>query len=63
MSEINVQFTDNTEKVIQTYFSSPQDPSVYDNLGTITTDDARWKAYFDAIPFASMSGLPSPTGA
>lgn len=59
METLNVQFADATEAAIITYFASPQDPAAYENLGTVTTSDPRWKAFYDANPFQWM--LPEPT--
>lgn len=60
---INVQFSDSTEQTIAAYFGSPQDPATYKNLGTVTTDDARWKTYYNSVPWSMQNGMPAPTGA
>jgi hypothetical protein len=62
MGNVNVQFSDSSESAIVSYFSGPQDPSEYENLGTVDTDDARWAAFYAAMG-GDRSMLPAPTGA
>lgn len=57
--QINVQFSDNTEERVVGYFSSPQDPTVWPNMGQIDTSDARWKTYYDAQPDTVKSLIPA----
>lgn len=51
-----VQFTDGGEDVIQSIFSCPQDPNVWPNQGTVYSDDARYEAFYDALPIG-MKGM------
>ncbi|WP_174421879.1 hypothetical protein [Burkholderia diffusa] len=57
---LNVQFFDSTKSTIVAYFASPQDSSIYANLGTVSTADAMWKSFCDAAGGAE-SGIPAPT--
>lgn len=63
METLNVQFSDATDTVIKSYFGSPQDPEIYANLGTVSTDDAMWKTFYDSQPEFSQQYLPAPTTA
>jgi hypothetical protein len=58
--EINVQFSDSTEASLASYFSGPQNETEWTNLGVIDTSDARYKAFYDSMPFAAQQGMPSP---
>jgi hypothetical protein len=58
MMTVNVQFADSSETTIITYFGGPQDPDVFTNLGTVSTSDPRYKAFYDSLPDASW--LPFP---
>lgn len=60
MQAIHVQFSDPNEESISAYFSAPQDSSAYPNQGEIYASDARWKAYWDALPLVMQSALPAP---
>lgn len=60
---VNIQFSDSTEQVIVSYFAGPQDPDVFQNLGTVDTSDARWKTYYDSQPAPLQSCFPAPTEA
>lgn len=57
---VNVRFSDETDEVIVSYFAGPQDPSVFPNLGTVDTSDARWKSYYEAQPAALQACFPTP---
>ncbi|MBU9661891.1 hypothetical protein KTF22_08300 [Burkholderia multivorans] len=59
---INVQFSDATEETIIAYFACAQDATIYPNQGVIETSDARWKAYYSALPAIMQAGPPAPTG-
>lgn len=61
MSEIFVQFADETETVIVSVFINAQDPALYPNQGVVTSSDARYKAYFDALPGLCQRGLVVPS--
>lgn len=60
MTDIHVQFSDETEAEIISYFGSPQDPAVWPNQGTIVAEDARWHKYYEAIPPTARILLPEP---
>lgn len=57
---VNVQFADETQESISYYFGSPQDPSVYDNLGEVSLDDQRWRVFYDSMPEFFREYLPAP---
>jgi hypothetical protein len=61
MQMINVQFADDSDQVVVSYLSGPQDPAYYPNQGVISTSDPRWAAYYNAKPFFLRDGLPTPT--
>jgi len=56
---IKVMFTDAAEKTIIAYFSGPQDPKYYDNLGAVESDDPRWKDFYDLQPALVQDVLPT----
>lgn len=58
-----VQFSDATETVIVSFFACPQDPKVWPNQGSIETNDARWKTYYDSQPTNFQHVFPVPTSA
>lgn len=60
MENMCVQFSDSSGSTIITYFGSEQSDSVYQNLGTVATSDARWKAFYDSVS-PMVQGLPLPT--
>ena len=59
MTSLNVQFSDSTESEVVAYFASPQDPEVYQNLGTVEASDARWAKFYGSAG-GSGAGLPVP---
>ena len=61
MTLLYVQFADDTEEVIISYFGSPNDPEVWPNQGTVEQSDPRWKTYWDAQPILIQRMLPLPT--
>jgi hypothetical protein len=60
-TSINVQFSDATDATIIAYFGCPQNATVYPNQRTVTTSDARWATFYDALPASAQQGLPAPT--
>ncbi|AOY96839.1 hypothetical protein BKK79_36090 [Cupriavidus sp. USMAA2-4] len=58
---LNVQFSDGTQSTIVSYFASPQDSSVFANLGEVDASDARWAAFYESLPELARSGMPVPT--
>ncbi|CQD70989.1 Uncharacterised protein [Yersinia enterocolitica] len=60
VDEYYVQFTDDTETVIGSYFCCQQDPNVYPNLGTVFGNDPRYIAYYDSLPAFARDGMPVP---
>ncbi len=60
-TELNVQYSDETEMEIVAVFGSSQDPGIYPNQGVVSTTDARWHQYFDSIPSAAQRALPTPS--
>jgi hypothetical protein len=59
---LNVQFADETNAVITSYFGSPQDPAIYPNQGTVESDDPRWMPFCEAVPSIARAGLPAIDG-
>lgn len=60
MTTLNVQFTDSSQKIIQSYFASEQDPSIYPNLGTVDATDPRWLAFYNQTA-GEVFSLPPAT--
>jgi hypothetical protein len=60
MTTISVQFADDAEEVIVTYFGGPQDLASFSNYGTVESTDPRWKAYYDSQPDWIQPYLPGP---
>lgn len=61
MTTVQVQFFDSTETTIIAYFASAQSPSAFQNLGTVDTSDARWKAYYTLLSEAGYAeAVPAP---
>jgi hypothetical protein len=58
---LNVQFADSTDAVIVSYFGCPQSETAYINQGTLATSDARWAAFYNALPPSTQQTLPAPT--
>lgn len=58
---VHVQFSDDTQRDIITYFGGPQDPNVYENLATIHSSDARYHVWYYALPDTARMGIPTPT--
>jgi len=61
MTLLYVQFTDDTEEMIISYFGSPNDPAVWPNQGTVEQSDPRWSVYFNEQPIILQRLLPPPT--
>lgn len=60
MMTLNVQFVDSTQAAIDSCFGCPQNPDVWANLGQVTTDDARWAAFYNALSPSAREHLPAP---
>lgn len=60
---VHVQFSDDTQRDIVSYFGGPQDPKVYANLATIHSSDARYHVWYYAQPEMMRQALPVPTRA
>lgn len=60
MTTIFVQFTDESDTVIQNSFASSQDGTGTPNLGTVESSDPRWKTFYDMFPVWSRAGLVAP---
>lgn len=56
-----VQFSDETETVIISYFASPQNPEYYDFLGEVEVDDPRYVIFYNSMPNDIKQYLPTPT--
>lgn len=59
---IHVQFADETESEIVSFFACSQDPEVYDHLGQVEANDPRWHEYYAKLSAAGMPlfGIPEP---
>jgi hypothetical protein len=61
---LSVYFASEEQAVIVSYFGeysgSPPDREVFSFWGTVDTDDARWKTFYESVPFM-QEGLPPPT--
>jgi len=57
----HVQFSDDTQSKIVSYFCGPQDPNFWPNCEEIPTWDIRWKVFYEAHPDRMRSTLPEPT--
>jgi hypothetical protein len=60
MELIYVQFADETEEVIISYFAAPQNPVMFPNQAAIYTNDPRWKVYYDKLPDEVKVTFPAP---
>lgn len=60
MASLFVQFADDTEEVIVSYFPAQQDPKVYPHQGTVDTSDPRWRVFWEALPDSAKPYLPAP---
>lgn len=58
---IYVQFSDASDETIINAWSEPQDPTVWENQGTVQSDDARYATFYaDLMPgFARFYVTPS----
>lgn len=57
---IYVQFLEEEEVTIISWFSGPQDPVYYPYFAAITADDPRWVVYFESMPPDLQEVLPKP---
>lgn len=58
-----VQFTDETESKIQSWYLSPQDSDAIPNLGAVEADDPRWKVFYESVPEFMRECFPEPAAA
>ncbi|WP_322092908.1 hypothetical protein [Paraburkholderia bannensis] len=54
-----MQFSVVTVETIIADFAGPQDDTVYPNLGTVETNDAKWATFYAAAG-AAQQFLPAP---
>lgn len=59
MTLLYVQFADETEEVIISYFGGPQPVEDWPNQGTVDTSDPRWKTYYSTLPQQLQQVLPA----
>lgn len=57
---INVQFSDDSNTRVVSYFGSRQDPDFYENIGEIEASNLRWLAYYESINKWDRTALPVP---
>lgn len=55
-----VQFKDDTEGEVVSYFMCQQNPDFYQFLGEIDTSDERWKNYYESLPPYAQELIPEP---
>lgn len=55
-----MQFSDETEEVIVSWFCCPQSPEYYAFLGEVYADDPRYIVYFEGLPEVVKPFLPQP---
>jgi len=60
MTLLYVQFADDSDEVIISYFGGPQ-PDNWTNQGTVDSSDPRWSTYFYTQPLFFQQMLPQPT--
>lgn len=60
---VNVQFADETEKVVVAYLSCPQDNAVYPNQGSVDLTDSRYAAFYESLPQVARETLQAPQSA
>jgi len=53
-----VQFKDDTESEVVSYFMCKQNPEFYQFLGEIDTSDERWKKYYESLPPYAQELVP-----
>ncbi|KVE18789.1 hypothetical protein WI92_30975 [Burkholderia vietnamiensis] len=60
MTTIYVQFADSRQSKIAAVFSCSQDPDTYPDQGEVSSSDARYSAYFAALPVSAQMYLAPP---
>ena len=55
-----VQFSDEKEEKIITWFASPQSSECFDFLGEVDPSDSRYRAFYDSLPSYASDGMPDP---
>lgn len=60
MDVLYVQFSDEKETVIISWFCCQQPPGSYPNLGEVFPNDPRYIAYYDSQPDWVKEALPQP---
>lgn len=60
MEKVFVQFSDETEGVVQAVFSCSQDPGVYPNQGGLLSDDLRYVSFYDGLSQRMREGMIEP---
>ncbi|WP_145547739.1 hypothetical protein [Yersinia massiliensis] len=60
MDILYVQFSDETETVIVSWFCCEQSPEYYSYLGEVYADDQRYILFFDNLPDSVKPFLPQP---
>ncbi|MGA4125478.1 hypothetical protein ACI2VP_05330 [Ralstonia nicotianae] len=60
MTTVFVQFADATGKTVVSVFGCQQDAEKYPNQAQVPSNDARYSAYYNALPSYSQTGLIAP---
>lgn len=60
MEKVFVQFSDETEGVIQAVFSCAQDSEVYPNQGELPSDDPRYVTFYEGLAPGMVRGMITP---
>ncbi len=58
--KIYVQFSDDTESTITTYFCCEQSKEAFPFLGEVELSDPRWIAFYESMPYFIQQDLPTP---
>lgn len=60
MDILYVQFSDEIETIIVSWFCCPQSPEYYSFLDEVYADDQRYINFYDSMPEFIRAGMPSP---
>jgi hypothetical protein len=60
MITINVQFSDGSDTSVVSYFACAQDPSTYQNLGVVDSDNTKWAEFYNSLSVMMQNGMPTP---
>ena len=61
MQTIYVQFSDESESTVASYFAGPQDPEDHPHQGELAASEPRWASFYNEMPAIMKGSLPAPT--